>query len=421
MQDAETLQLAARLGIAGLVGLAVGVEREWSGHARGPTAHFAGLRTFLILGLTGGIAGLLSTTDQVIPATVLLLGAVAFVVAAFAVRMRRPEAEMDGTTEAAALVVLGLSLLAGLGQMALAGGAVAIVVLALGEKQRLHALVAKVDEEELHAAARFAVMALVILPLLPSTGIPWLGNTSLRGIWAIVLLFSGINFAGYVARKVLGAGRGYGVTGALGGIVSSTLVTLQFARQSRVEPQHGAALATGVTAACSVLAIRVWVITAVLASSVAVQVLPYVIPPVLVGGLVILASLRHTPKAEGGFQGNGSPLGLANSIRMTAFFVVALVGLDWLQAQFGQQGVYASAVLLGLTDMDALLVSMSRLAADGVEPAAVSARAIAIGTLSNTAFKLGLALIIGRGVFRTRAAVGLLALGAAIGAALVLR
>ena len=146
MQDAETLQLAARLGIAGLVGLAVGVEREWSGHARGPTAHFAGLRTFLILGLTGGIAGLLSTTGQVIPATVLLLGAVAFVVAAFAVRMRRPEAEMDGTTEAAALVVLGLALLAGLGQMALAGGAVAIVVLALGEKQRLHALVAKVDE-----------------------------------------------------------------------------------------------------------------------------------------------------------------------------------------------------------------------------------------------------------------------------------
>ena len=168
MQDAlilpppDGLAAALRLAVAALLGLAVGIERQWSGHASGPAARFAGMRTFFILGITGGVAGVLAASGQIALGTALLSTTAAFTVAAFVVTMRRPQAELDGTTEAAALAVLGLGALAGGGQMALAAGAIAAIVFALSEKQRLHDMVSRVGEVELLAGARFAVMALVV-------------------------------------------------------------------------------------------------------------------------------------------------------------------------------------------------------------------------------------------------------------------
>ncbi len=407
------LDAATRLGVAALAGLAVGIEREWSGHARGPAARFAGLRTFLILGLTGGLAGLLSAASRSLEGAVVLAAGAALVLAAFVVTMRRPDAEVDGTTEAAALAILGLGFLAGGGQLAIPAGATALLVLALGEKQRLHRLVERVEAAELQAAARFAVMALVILPLLPSTVLPFGSEISPRGLWTLVLLFSAINFGGYLARRAVGPERGYAIAGALGGLVSSTLVTLQFARRSREEPEHAGALAMGVVAACTILPLRLAAITAVLSPAVALAALPYLLPPALLGAVMVTVALRRSPVVAGEAPAAKSPLNVMASIRMALFFWVALLAIGWLKTEFGSVGVLTSAVVLGLTDMDALTVAMARLG-DG-SATSLAAQGIAVGVVSNTVFKLALSLALGSPAFRRWAGLGLLALGAAVG------
>jgi uncharacterized membrane protein (DUF4010 family) len=417
----DGLEAALRLGIGALLGLAVGIERQWSGHASGPTARFAGLRTFLILGLGGAVAGVLSAAGRSVEAATLLAGGVALVVAAFVVTMRRPHAEVDGTTEAAALVVLGLALLAGMGQLALASGGIAVVVLVLGEKRRLHGLVERVGAVELQAAARFAVMALVILPVLPTTPLPFGAEISPRGLWLLVLLFSAINFGGYLARRAVGPDRGYAVAGLLGGLVSSTLVTLQFSRRSRAEPEHAAALALGTVAACTVLPARLLAVLAVLSATVAQAALPYLVPPILVGALLLLLALRRTrASGETEVTADGSPLHVLGSIKMAGLFWVALVAIEALQSRYGATGVYGSAILLGLTDMDALTVAMARMGGNGAL-AATAALGVAIGILSNTAFKLTLGLVLGSGAYRRWLLVGLGALGGAVGGGWVLR
>ena len=217
--------MAQRLAVATLIGLVVGTEREWSGPKAGPERRFAGLRTFLLFGMLGGVAGLLVSGEALLPGSVLLAAGAAFNVVAYARSVRTPEQPRDGTTEAAALVVLSLGTLAGLGYLALAAGCGAVVVFALGEKQRLHWLVGKIGQEEMHAALQFLVLALVIFPLLPTGPYESFFGFRPRALWAMVLLLSGINFAGYIARRAVGPGRGYGMTGALAGLISSTDLT----------------------------------------------------------------------------------------------------------------------------------------------------------------------------------------------------
>lgn len=410
----DGLQAALRLGIAGLVGLAAGIEREWSGHATGPAARFAGMRTFLILGLAGGVAGVLSAAGLPVVGAVLLAGGVGLVVAAYVLTTRSPTADADGTTEAAALVILALGLVAGIGQLALASGAGALVVLALGEKRRLHGMVAKVGEAELQAAARFAVMALVILPVLPTTPLPFGGEISARGLWTLVLLFSGINFAGYLARRAVGPERGYGLAGLLGGLISSTLVTMQFARRSRDEPSHAGALSLGVIAACTVLPLRLLAILSVLSPTVGQRAVPFLLPPALVGVGIVALAFRKTGGGAGKAEDDKSPLHVFASARMAVLFWFALIGIEFLERQWGSTGVYTSAVLLGLTDMDALTVAMARFGA-APSMAVVAAKGVAIGVLSNTVFKAGVGVALGSPAFRSRLLLGLLALGAAVG------
>lgn len=409
LQDRDSLAAAARLATAALLGLAVGVEREWSGHASGPGGRFAGLRTFLLLGILGGGAGLLLGWQLYAAAGALLIAGAGFVVTAYVMAVRRVDAELDGTTEAAALVVLALGALAGLGEPGLAAGAVAVVVFALGEKERLHWLVRQIGEIEMRAALQFAVMALVVLPALPEG--PFIPYVELRprALWGIVLLLSGINFAGYLARRAVGPTQGYGVTGFVGGLVSSTLVTLQFARRSGSEPQHGRALAVGVIAACTVLPFRVAVVSALLNAQVALALVPYLAPLALAGVVVVALVVRRRPDgvaAAEPSEAGGSPLRLRSAIQMAVFFQLAMSALTFMRLWLGDAGLTASAVVLGLTDVDALTVSMTQTAGSG-DVVRLAAQGIVVGILSNTVVKGGIVLTLGRGVFRRLSATGL--------------
>lgn len=402
-----------RLAVAGLIGLAIGVEREWSGHASGPGARFAGARTFLLLGLVGGIAGWLSDQSHVLLALALVGGSAILSVAAYIVASQQTH-DRDGTTEAAALLVLATGSLSGLGHESIAAGVAAVAVLALAEKSRIREFIHRIGETELRAALHFAVLAVVVLPLLPAGPYGPDGAIRPRELWSVVLIFSGLNFLGYLARRAVGAERGYGIAGLLGGLVSSTAVTLGFSRQSRTTPDYSQGLALGVIAACTVLLPRVLVVTAVVSAPVAGHLIKYLIAPALVGGLLVAYALwRRPPSSAETKAPDRNPLRLGSAIQMTLAFAVVLLVVPAVERLWGAGGVLGSAAVLGLTDMDALTYSMAKLGNSSGD-APLAARAIGVGLLSNTLFKLGLALALGAAAFRRLAAVGLLALAVSL-------
>jgi uncharacterized membrane protein (DUF4010 family) len=412
------LEIVRNLAVAGLVGLAVGLEREWSGHAHGPSARFAGVRTFLILGLMGGLGGLLLGHEASRLAGIVLLGAGAsLTIAAYVMASRRPGGEVDGTTEAAALLVLGLGVAAGLGWIRIASGVGAVTVVMLSEKEAIRGLVGRIGTAELRAAFQFAVMALVVLPLLPAGPYGPFDAIRPRMLWTVVLLLSGVNYAGYLARRMVGDARGYLVTGALGGLISSTAVTLAFSRASRGEPEHAHSLAQGTVAACVVLVPRVFALTVALNAPFAPRA-GLALLPFLVAGLAMLALLGRSPPEDQGPARAGSgprnPLQLGQALRMAVAFQVVLLGFEAVQAWYGSGGVLAGAAVAGLTDVDALTLSMSRLAADDAF-AVTAARALAIGIVVNTLAKAGLALVLGHPDYRRRVgpALGAIALAGA--------
>jgi uncharacterized membrane protein (DUF4010 family) len=419
-----TSELAVRLAIAALVGLAVGVEREWSGHGdRGLHPRFAGVRTFLLMGAIGGVSGWLVADGWLPVAVTLLAGSALLVAAAYFSAARAGGAEaVDGTTEVAALVVLALGVLAGIGQTAVAGGAGTLMVLALMEKAAIQGAVKRLDESELRGAFLFAALALVVLPVLPHRSFGPLGGFNPRALWIVVLIFSGINYAGFIARRLVGPSRGYGVTGALGGVVSSTAVALQFARLSRDRPHLGLALATGTVAASTVLLPRVVIVSYLLTPAVSLAVLPYLAPPFVVGALavgVLLWRARGAPADGAPPDRDRNPLRLGSAIQMALAFQLALMGIEWVRAQFGSSGVLATAALLGLTDMDALTLSMNQLGRDP-DQRALAAMAVGVGVAANAVMKLTLTLVLGAGRYRWAAAGGLAALLASGALAIVL-
>jgi uncharacterized membrane protein (DUF4010 family) len=383
--------------VAALGGTAVGLERQWSGHAEGPSARFAGIRTFAMLGAVGGLSGWLWTTGVMLLAGILLAGAIAITVAAYIAASRH---DIDGTTEVAALIVLAAGVLAGMGFVRVASAIAAVEVLLLVEKSRLHSLVRRIDDIELRAGVRFAVMALVILPLLPEGPYAPFESVRPRQLWILVLFFSGLSFLGDVFHRLVGPGRGYLVSGAIGGLISSTNVTFTFARLSRSEPSLARVLASGAVGANAVLYLRVLAAIAVLNVALLPLVVPYLAAPAVVAALGAAAGARtHRQGDTAPRVLVRNPLQLSAALQMAALFQIVLVIVHLAQNIWGRSGVLTTAAALGLTDVDALTVSMARGVADTVS-IGTAALAIAVGILANCALKMGIALVFGAPQFR---------------------
>jgi len=414
----EEQALLLRLAVAALGGLAVGIEREWSAGRDEPHTRFGGVRTFLLLGLLGGLGGQWIAVDVRLAAVVLggaaLLVAVAYLVSAW-------RGTIDATTEVAGLVVVAAGALAGGGRLTVASAVFAGAALVLIEKSRMHAAVAKIQSQELEAAARFAVLALVVLPLLPNEPIAWLGGLAPRQLWGIVLLFAGLSFAGYLALRLAGARRGYGWAGLLGGVVSSTAVTISFARESRERPAAAMPLAGGVLAAAAVLPVRVTVLSAVLHFDLALALLPVLAVPVALGAVAVARGLfAGAADGEVGEQlVPKNPLRLLAALQMTVFFAAVLAVLATIRDRFGASGLLSGAAILGLADLDALTYSMNRLAATGT-PMATAVRALLVGLVANSLFKLAAAAALGTARFRRIAGLGLALYALAFGLGLLL-
>jgi uncharacterized membrane protein (DUF4010 family) len=399
-----------------LCGAAVGVERQWSGHASGPEPHFGGIRTFTLLGGLSGISGFLWLSGYAWLAAILLAGAVGLVVVGYVAVSRH---DTDATTEVAGLIVAAAGLLAGLGLWELASAIVVVTALLLVEKSRLHTLVSQMSDVGIRSGFHFALMAVVILPLLPEGPYGPLGGVRPRELWLLVLFFSGLSFAAYIIRSIVGPGRGYVVAGLLGGLISSTNVTFTFSRMSREEKQSGISLALGVLAACTMMYLRVGATAAVLNQQFGLALVPYLAAPAIAGAGFIFWGLRRTRELHQQSAETANPLQLRSALQMAALFQIVLYAVTAVKERWGETGMMLSGAMLGFTDMDALVISMAKAAGEPSHiPAAVMATII--GTLSNTVLKFGFAVALGEGRYRLLTGVGLAGLAAVSGVALVL-
>jgi uncharacterized membrane protein (DUF4010 family) len=387
---------AINLIVATLGGAAIGLEREWSGHASGPNPHFGGFRTFTLLGGLGGAVGWLAINGFAALGVVLLAAAAGLVVAGYAAASRH---DIDATTEVAAIVVLAAGMASGAGNLVLGSGAIAITALLLLEKTRLHAFAHRLEDKALRASVRFGAMALVILPLLPAGPYGPYDAIRPRELWALVLFFSGLTFLGWLARRAVGSKQGAIVAGLIGGIISSTSVTLTFARDSRDEDAPRLALAGGAIGACTVMLVRVMLASAVLNPALAARLPRYVAAAFVIGVVAVLLIWRSPTDPPARRDEDESPLRVRVALQMTAMFQVVLFAIIAVQDRWGSEALVATSAFVGLTDLDALTLSLARSAreADAIGPAAI---ALVAGIVSNTCLKLAVAAVVGRGSFR---------------------
>jgi uncharacterized membrane protein (DUF4010 family) len=234
----------------------------------------------------------------------------------------------------------------------------------------------------------------------------------------LVLLFSGMSFVGYIAQRVTGA-AGYPLTGLLGGLVSSTSVTLTFSRLSKSHPDQETPLAAGVVAASTIMFFRVAVALVILNASLLPVLARYAAAPLVAGLAAVLLAWRSLRGSQAEPAEPKNPLQLRAAIEMALLFQAVLFAVHYMREWVGESGLLATGFVLGLTDVDALTLSMARSAKAGTSIEA-AARAIAMGIVANSLMKAGIAMTIGSGRFRWQAGAALLAMAAAGAGALLM-
>ena len=383
-----------RFGVALVLGILVGLERQYSGEAE---HHFGGLRTFAFISLLGCASAMIATEYAVWFFPLAFIGLAAMVLASYVVTAEAGDVGL--TTEITSLLVFICGVLVYWGYLELGAALAVIVTLFLSLKVKLHALAARISQEDILATLKFAIITVIVLPLLPNRTYGPLDVLNPYNIWLMVVFISGINFIGYVLVKVLGSQHGLGLTGFLGGLVSSTAVTLSCSQRSQEEPVLGRDFALAITVASTTMFPRVLFEAYVLN-----QVLAYsLLAPLLAAAGTGLAACLYlwfsSRSRERGEVSASNPFELGPAIQFGLLFAVILFVSKAAQVYLGDAGVYLSSVLAGLTDVDAITLSMARLAGTDVSYA-VAARAVTLAALSNTVVKGGIALSLGSASLR---------------------
>ena len=397
MEYQELLKVALSFATAVLLGALVGIEREKRKAEEGEVAGIAGLRTFTLLALFGAAAGWLAaetSSPWVVAAGLLIVGG--FVVAGYVIAARADPESTGLTTEVAAVVVYLLGAMVTLGHSELAIGLGVVTAAVLAYKHRLHGFVDKLGWDDVYAGLRLLIATFIALPLLPNEPIdPW-GALNPYKLWLLVILISSLSLVGYVLTRLLGPARGTALTGLTGGLVSSTAVTLSFAKDARANPDSTAALACGILFAWAVMFARVIVLVAAVNRSLLAQVLlPFTMMTLVVGGFAAFLYFRGGAKDGKAVQGSVSvknPFSLVAAAEFAALFAVVLLAVKIVQQNFPPGGLYAVAALSGLVDVDAITLSMSEFAKSN--EARVAVIAIVIASLTNTLVKCGMTFAI---------------------------
>nr|WP_294847133.1 MgtC/SapB family protein [uncultured Sphingomonas sp.] len=387
---------AVRVGSGLAIGALIGIERGFKLREMADGSRVAGIRTFTLLGLVSGVAGLLTSTHPLVAAA-LVSGLVLVLALAYAPRLR---VAPDATSPIAAIATLAAAFLAGSGAVGLGLAIAAIVVLILALRQDLHGFVDRLDEKDVKALARYAVIALAVLPFLPDRQMGPLDAWNPAKLWWVVVLVTGFSFAGYVANRIFGAAHGTIATALIGGAYSSTAVTQSLAQQLGKSDGHGPESA-GIALASAVMYVRVIVLVAIFAPRLLTDFAILIAPALVVAWLAGWWLWRNCQNSSGPAP-PGNPIALIPAFGFLIFVAIAAVAARWAQSSFGESGIAVLLFMMGALDVDASIVT-----AGGLPPEAISASlaAVAIGgtIIANMSVKIGVTMAYGRA--RSRPAV----------------
>lgn len=386
------------LAYALAVGLIIGLERGWSQRDKSEGQRFAGLRTFAITSLLGGLLPLLT---HVLPETFVLVlwVAVFFSITALVVVAHLLEARQTSdfgiTTELALLLTFLLGSLCAIGLVEIAVPAAVIAAFLLSLKPLLHGWLERLQQRELFAILQMLLISVVLLPLLPNEGIgPGnVINPYLVG-WMVVLI-TGISFVGYFAIKVLGSHRGILLTGLLGGLASSTAVTLSLSRIGKVQQQGHKLLVAAILLAAGTMFPRMLLEVAVLNQELLRSLfwpLTAMMLVTYVGVFYLIRRARQGAKAV--HIGIDNPFDIVTALKFAALLVVILILAHYAHEYFDALGIYAVAAISGLTDVDAITLSLAKMSVNGLSNT-VAVPAILLAASVNTAVKVGLVATLG--------------------------
>lgn len=393
------LDLAIRLGAALGLGLLLGLERE---RKRDVELLFGGIRTFALIALLGALGAVIEREmDQSWLILAAFIAMSALVIVSYATTAARGEVGI--TTEVTALLAFIVGALCGWEKVGVASVATVVCLLLLTLKDFLHRLARRVEVADVEATLTFAVISVIILPLLPNQnfGPPPLDVINPYKIWLMVVLIAGLNFLGYLLVKVLGNEHGFLLTGVLGGLVSSTAVTLSFSQRSRQEPAMSSAFALAIVVAWTIMFLRVVLMVGVVDRALAAS-LALALGSMAAAGLVVSFILwqRSGTQETGVVTAGANPFELSEAIKFGLLFGVVTIAAKASQTYLGTKGLYLAGALAGLTDVDAISLSMANLATANPESLAVAARTIVIAVLANTLVKAGMAVFMGAAALR---------------------
>jgi uncharacterized membrane protein (DUF4010 family) len=296
----------------------------------------------------------------------------------------------DATTPAAAFATLGLGFLAGFGNPALAVAGATVVTLLLALREEAHGLIDRLDEDDVKALARYAVIAGAVLPFLPDGSYGPYGAWNPQKLWLVVVIVTGFSFLGYVANRIFGERHGTIATAVIGGAYSSTAVTQSLAQRLGSEKAAGAEPA-GIALATAVMYLRVIILVGVLATRVLDDFILIVTPALLTGVAAGFWLYRKAPKSDSTTP-PGNPIALLPALGFVAFVAAATLAAAWAQGRFGEHGIAVLLLLMGTMDVDVAIVTAGTL-----PPEAISERLAAIalaGTIiANMMVKIGVTLV----------------------------
>ncbi|MFA5900380.1 MAG: MgtC/SapB family protein [Hyphomicrobium sp.] len=390
----DTYQLIQRLAVALAIGLIIGIERGWKQRAEPEGERAAGLRTLTLSGLLGGVWGALALGAGPWGVAGLGLAFAAFtgVIVLFRYREMRHEGSFGATTVVAAMLAFALGALAVLGDPRAAAAAGVATALLLALKSWMHAWLARLTWEELRSGLILLAMTVIMLPLLPDREVSGWLPVNPREVWLMTIFIAALSFAGYVAIRVAGSELGILLSGLAGGLVSSTAVTLNMAHLAREHPSHRETFAAATMLAGGMMMLRVLVVVGVVNAALLVKLVPgLMLAAAAQAGFGALLAWRAGTDAE-----EQEPLALRNPfdflavLQFGALLAVIMALANGVAAWAGSAGAYALAAVSGIVDVDAISLSMARLAPDRLSAdSAVIAILIAVGV--NTISKVALA------------------------------
>ena len=398
MTELENFKL---LGIALAIGLLIGLERGWHTRDRDEGMRVAGLRTYGMISLLGGLSGILAQQVDAFLMGFVFLGLTSVLLLAYGKSVNKFE-DFSITSIIASLITFTLGALTVFGHITLASASAVVITSLLSFKPLLHGWLKKLEQEELDATLKLLLISVVMLPILPDQGYgPWAAFNPYH-IWWMVVLIAGISYLGYFAIRIAGNQHGPVLTGALGGLVSSTAVTLNLSKLSTQQPNMENVLAAGILTACATMFARTLLLTSIINPALFRELLPALLVMTLYTYFVAFLLWRNARgfraieeiKLENPFQ-----LGMA--LKFGAFLVVIMLLSKLLKTYFGDMGTYFLAATSGLADVDPITLSMSQMSKEGLE-VSVAVKAILIAVSVNSGIKSIFSWVIGSRILALR-------------------